>query len=187
MGALEVLFLAFALSMDALAVAVCKGLALPRIQLKHCLTVGLWFGCFQALMPLLGWRLGTAFASAAAKIDHWIAFGLLALIGVNMVREAQAEDAPLDASLSPFNMLLLALATSIDALAAGCTFAFLNADPVPACLLIGSCTFLLSAAGVKLGSLWGGKFRGWAERAGGIVLILLGLRILLQHMGILPA
>ncbi len=187
MDTLEILFLAAALSMDALAVAVCKGLALPRLRLKHCLIVGAWFGCFQALMPLLGWRLGTTFAAAAAKVDHWIVFALLSLIGINMVRESQAEDAPLDESLAPFNMLLLALATSIDALAAGCTFAFLGADPVPASLLIGACTFLLSGIGVKLGSFFGGRFRGWAELAGGVVLILLGLRILLQHLGILPA
>ena len=182
----ELFLLALGLAMDAFAVSVCKGLALPRIDLKKALAAGLWFGGFQALMPLLGFLLGSRFASYIADFDHWIAFILLALIGGNMIRESAAgEDTETDASFGVRAMLPLAVATSIDALAVGLTFAFLSVRVLPAVTLIGAVTLVLSMAGVKLGNLFGARFRGKAEFAGGLILILLGLKILLQHLGVL--
>ena len=187
MTLLDLFFVAVGLSMDAFAVAICKGLALRQVRCPHMALVGLWFGGFQALMPLLGYLVGVQFADAIAAVDHWIAFGLLAVIGGNMIREALSKDEEeADASLSWKKMLPLAVATSIDALAVGVSFAFLKVDIVPAVGFIGGVTFLLSAAGVKVGSLFGAKYKRRAELTGGIILILLGLRILLEHLGLLP-
>ena len=180
----ELFLLAVGLAMDAFAVSVCKGLALPRIDMKKALAAGLWFGGFQALMPLLGYLLGSRFASYIADFDHWIAFVLLALIGGNMIRESFGDEEEADVSFGLRDMLPLALATSIDALAVGLTFAFLSVRVLPAVTLIGVGTLVISMAGVKLGNLFGARFRGKAEFAGGLILILLGVKILLEHLGI---
>ena len=186
MGLGELLILAVGLSMDAFAVSVCKGLSIRKLKLSQALIVGAWFGAFQALMPLVGWLLGSAFADLIRSVDHWIAFVLLLLIGGNMIREAfghEEEDA--NPSLAPLTMLLLAVATSIDALAVGVTFAFLGVDILSAVTLIGVCTFLISAAGVKIGNVFGSRYKSWAELAGGCVLVLIGVKILLEHLGVL--
>ena len=186
MGTIQLFILAVGLSMDAFAVSVCKGLSIRSLKLRHALVVGAWFGAFQALMPAIGWLLGSAFADLIRSVDHWIAFVLLALIGGNMIREALSrEEEDADPSLAPVTMLLLAVATSIDALAVGVTFAFLGVDILPAVTLIGICTFLLSAAGVKLGNVFGSRYKSGAELAGGIVLVLIGAKILLEHLGVL--
>ena len=179
--------LAVGLSMDAFAVAVCKGLALKTLKWPQALTVGLWFGGFQALMPLLGYYLGAQFRDAVNAYAGWVAFGLLTLIGGNMIREAVFEkDGPeTDGALSPRSMLPLAVATSIDALAVGITFAFLDVKIFPAITLIGCTTCVLSMLGVKVGSLFGAKYEKKAEILGGVILILLGLRTLLQTLGLL--
>ena len=187
MGLVELFLLAVGLSMDAFAVAVCKGLALRESKLRHMALVGLWFGGFQALMPVIGYLLGVQFKDAITAIDHWIAFFLLAVIGGNMIREAfSKEEEPADASLTPKKMLPLAVATSIDALAVGVSFAFLDVQIGLAASFIGIITFLLSGAGVKVGSLFGMKYKQRAELVGGVILILLGLKILLEHLGLLP-
>ena len=178
----ELLILAVGLSMDAFAVAVCKGLSIRALMPRHAAVVGLWFGAFQALMPLIGWLLGAAFADMIAAVDHWIAFALLAFIGGNMIREALGGDEEdCDPSLAPMTMLVLAVATSIDALAVGVTFAFLQVDILPAVLFIGVTTFILSAAGVKVGAVFGSRFKSKAELAGGLILIGMGIKILLEH------
>lgn len=177
--------LAVGLSMDAFAVSVCKGLALRRVGAKECLTAGIWFGAFQALMPLIGYFLGAAFAEKITAVDHWIAFALLGLIGANMIREAFGEAEGMNSTMTPAVMLPLAVATSIDALAVGVTFALLTIRILPAVLTIGAITCALSALGVKLGSVFGARWRSRAELAGGIILILLGTKILLEHLGIL--
>lgn len=184
---LSLILLAVGLSMDAFAVSVCKGLALKKINLRHMITVGLWFGGFQALMPLLGYWAGEQFKDVIAAYDHWIAFGLLVLIGANMIREAlfEKEEKSADAALSFKAMLLLAIATSIDALAIGVTFAFLNVNIWQSILLIGVTTCLISMAGVRIGSLFGDKLEKKAEILGGVILVLLGVRILLEHLGVL--
>ena len=186
MTLLELFILAVGLSMDAFAVAVCKGLALGKTRLRHMLIPGLWFGAFQALMPLLGYLLGSRFEKYIVSVDHWIAFALLGAIGLNMIREGvKGEASDADASLSFKVMLPMAVATSIDALAVGVTFAFLSVRILPAVLFIGAVTFLLSAAGVRVGSVFGEKYRARAEIAGGVILLLLGLKILLQHLGVI--
>lgn len=187
MDIISLLLLAVGLSMDAFAVSVCKGLALKKVSLRHMCIVGAWFGGFQALMPSLGYLLGSRFEQYITAIDHWIAFVLLVLIGANMIREAlskeEAEEA--NASLAFKTMLLMAVATSIDALAVGITFAFLSVHIVPAALTIGATTFLLSAAGVKVGSVFGLRYKKRAEIAGGVILCMLGVKILLEHLGVL--
>lgn len=183
----ELFILAVGLSMDAFAVAVCKGLAIGRIRWKHVLIVGLWFGGFQALMPLIGYLLGSSFAEYIAAVDHWIAMILLTLIGTNMIRESLDRDpAHVNPSLGGRTMLVMAVATSIDALAVGVTFAFLTVRILPAVAFIGVITFLLSALGVKVGSIFGTKYKSKAELTGGVILILLGIKILLEHLGYLP-
>ena len=182
MGLLELLILAVGLSMDAFAVSVCKGLSVRRVTPGHALTAGLYFGGFQALMPLIGYFLGTQFESLIQSVDHWIAFALLALIGINMVRESRSESEELNASFGPKAMLPLAVATSIDALAVGVTFAFLQVQIAPAVTFIGVITFALSCLGVKLGNLFGAKYRARAELFGGIALILMGVKILIEHL-----
>ena len=186
MTILELFILAVGLSMDAFAVAVCKGLAIGRIQGKHVVIVGLWFGGFQALMPLIGYLLGSSFAEYIAAVDHWIAMILLCLIGGNMIRESQDRDPEhVNPSLGFRTMLVMAVATSIDALAVGVTFGFLRVRIVPAVCFIGVVTFLLSAAGVKIGSIFGERWRKGAQITGGVILILLGLKILLEHLGVI--
>ena len=196
MGLLELFILAVGLSMDAFAVSICKGLALPKIDLKSAGIVGLWFGFFQALMPLIGYLLGVNFRVYIVSIDHWIAFGLLVLIGANMIKEALSDDDEDENSevhvsaavtqdcitqencvkeiLGFKTMFLLAIATSIDALAMGVTFAFLDVNIIPAICFIGVVTFSFSAVGVKIGNVFGLKYKSKAEIAGGIILILLG-------------
>ncbi len=188
----ELLLIAIGLSMDAFAVSVCKGLAMKKVTFRHFLTVGVWFGGFQALMPTLGYFLGSTFEKYIVSIDHWVAFILLVLIGGNMVKEALSEDDECceckDASLGFKIMLVMAVATSIDALAVGITFAFLLeniAELIFAVLSIGVTTFLLSAIGVKVGSVFGVKYKSKAELTGGIILILIGLKILLEHLGVI--
>ena len=171
--------------MDAFAVSICKGLSTKDVRREHMVVTGLYFGGFQALMPLAGYLLGSRFQSMIQRVDHWIAFVLLAFIGANMVRESQGEAEHLDDSFTPGTMLPLAVATSIDALAVGVTFAFLNVRIIPAAALIGVTTFALSAIGVRLGSVFGARYQARAELAGGIVLILMGVKILLEHTGIL--
>lgn len=179
----ELFIIAVSLSMDAFAVSVCKGLSVERPRLRHCLTCGGWFGAFQALMPLIGWLLGVRFQGMIVSVDHWIAFVLLGLIGFNMVRESRGSEAEeLDASFSPRAMLPLAVATSIDALAVGVTFAFLQVDNIfLAVAFIGVITFVLSAAGVKVGAAFGVRFKSRAELAGGLILIGMGVKILIEH------
>lgn len=178
----ELLFIALGLSMDAFAVAVCKGLALQNARFRHMLACGLYFGIFQALMPLTGYLLGVNFRQMIESIDHWIAFILLSAIGTNMLHEALGpEEAAPDASFRFTDMLLLAIATSIDALAVGVTFAFLQVNIASAVGCIGAITCLLSMLGVKLGGAFGRKWKARAEFTGGAILILMGLKILLEH------
>ncbi len=180
------LILAIGVSMDAFAVSICKGLAMKQIKFKHMLIVGLWFGGFQALMPLIGYFLGIQFEMYITAYDHWIAFILLALIGGNMIKEALSnEEETADASLAVKIMLVLAIATSIDALALGVTFAFLQVNIWEAVSFIGVVTFLFSVAGLKIGNVFGTKYKSKAEFVGGVILILLGIKILLEHLGIL--
>lgn len=180
----ELFVIAVGLSMDAFAVSICKGLSVQRAGAKHCLIAGLYFGGFQALMPLVGYLLGRQFASLITQFDHWIAFVLLAFIGFNMVRESRQEECPAG-DFGPKSMLPLAVATSIDALAVGVSFAFLSVNIGAAVSFIGVITFALSMVGVKVGSLFGAKYKSKAELAGGIILILMGLKILLEHLGVL--
>lgn len=182
-GALFII--AVGLSMDAFAVSICKGLSVKQLKLRHMMITGLYFGGFQALMPLVGYLLGIQFEHLITSIDHWIAFVLLSLIGLNMIKESRGDAEELNDSFSLKTMLPLAVATSIDALAVGITFAFLKVNILYAVVFIGITTFVLSAAGVKIGQLFGTRFKSRAELAGGIVLILMGLKILLEHLGIL--
>ena len=183
MGLIELFLIAVSLSMDAFAVSVCKGLSVRKVKIKHAAIAGLYFGGFQALMPLIGYFLGTQFQSFIESFDHWIAFALLTVIGINMIRGSRGADEELNSSFSFRSMLPLALATSIDALAVGVTFAFLKVNIVPAVCFIGSITFILSAVGVKIGNVFGLKYKSGAELAGGIVLILMAVKILLEHLG----
>lgn len=184
MGLAELFILAVGLAMDAFAVSICKGLSLGKIKWKHMCIAGAWFGGFQALMPLIGYFLGSFFADMITKYDHWIAFMLLVFIGISMIKEAFGEE-EIDACMDVKCMFLLAVATSIDALAVGVTFAFMKVNIIAAVLLIGIITFICSAVGVKIGSVFGTKYRAKAEIFGGAVLILIGLKILLEGIGIL--
>lgn len=186
MGFAELLLIAIGLSMDAFAVSICKGLSVKKIGAKHVLTAGLYFGGFQAIMPMLGFLIGFKFERFIVSVDHWVAFVLLALIGGNMIKEALSDDEEsLDGSFSPKTMLPLAVATSIDALAVGISFAFLGVDIVMAASLIGVTTFVISGAGIVVGNVFGAKYKNKAEIAGGVILILIGLKILLEHLGII--
>ena len=188
MGFFELFLIGIGLSMDAFAVAICKGLGMERINKRDALLLALFFGGFQALMPLLGYLLGTQFEQLVTSVDHWIAFVLLGIIGGNMIREALSKDEDqLDASLACKTMLLLAVATSIDALAVGVTFAIEGTNIWIAAAAIGIITFLLSALGIKVGNVFGAKYKAKAEIFGGVVLILMGIKILLEHLDILPA
>lgn len=168
--------------MDAFAVSICKGLSVGAIKPKHMLIAGLWFGGFQALMPLIGYLLGSTFEQYITSIDHWVAFILLGIIGYNMIKESREEADEQSASFAFKTMLVLAIATSIDALAVGITFAFLSVDIIPAIIIIGCTTFVFSGAGIKVGSVFGAKYKSKAELFGGIVLIALGLKILIEHI-----
>lgn len=182
----ELFIIAVGLSMDAFAVSICKGLSVRKATMKHALCAGLYFGGFQALMPAIGYLLGSQFESLITAVDHWIAFILLGVIGASMIREALShEEEKLDDSFAVKTMLTLAVATSIDALAVGVTFAFLKVDIVPAVCFIGVITFCLSALGIKIGNVFGAKYKSKAELLGGAVLILMGVKILLDHLGIL--
>lgn len=185
MGLLELFVIAVGLSMDACAVSICKGLSLGKIKLKHMVIAGLWFGGFQGLMPAIGYLVGSIFADKITAIDHWIAFVLLTFIGGSMIKESFEKEEELDSCMDPKCMFILAVATSIDALAMGVTFAFLKVSIVWSVLFIGVVTFVLSAIGIKIGSIFGAKYKSKAELAGGIVLILMGLKILFEHLGIL--
>ena len=187
MSFIELFLIAVGLSMDAFAVSVCKGLALRTVRAADAVLIGAWFGLFQGLMPVVGFLLGVRFQERITAVDHWIAFILLAFIGLNMIREALGggeEEA--DADLGFKAMLPLAVATSIDALAVGVTFAFLRVRILPAVCFIGVTTFCLSVIGVRVGSVFGVRYKAKAEFVGGIILILLGTKILLEHLGLLP-
>ena len=190
MGIGELLLLAVGVSMDAFAVSICKGLAMKKATLKASMTCGLWFGGFQALMPTIGFFLGTLFAAAIQAVDHWVAFVLLAFIGGNMLKEAFSKDCDCcedqNADLSVRTMFVMAVATSIDALAVGISLAMVgNVNIWLAALFIGICTCGFSAAGVKIGNVFGSRFEKKAQMAGGFILVILGLKILLEHLGIL--
>lgn len=186
MDLITLVILAVGLAMDAFAVAICKGLAMKKVTLGKAAIVGLWFGGFQGLMPLAGYLLGVGFQSAIAAIDHWIAVVLLSFIGGSMIREAlSSKEEEADDSLAPKAMAVLAVATSIDALAVGVTFAFLQVNIILAVCLIAVITFVISTLGVKIGNVFGSRWESRAELAGGIVLIVLGFKILLEHLGIL--
>ena len=188
---IELFLIGVGLSMDAFAAAICQGLSMTRIKWGHALTVGLYFGGFQALMPFIGWMLGSQFADRIQQYDHWIAFILLVLIGGNMIREALSGDeedaaqAETNLRLDHKKLFLMAIATSIDALAIGVTFAFLETAILPAIGIIGCTTFCISVAGVVVGCWFGARYKKRAEITGGAILVLLGIKILLEHLGIL--
>lgn len=185
MSIFELFLLAVGLSMDAFAVSVCKGLSVKKLKPRHVLLAGLYFGGFQALMPVIGYFAGSCFSDLIASYDHWVVFVLLVLIGGNMIKESFGNEETLNDSFSVRNMLLLAVATSIDALAVGVSFAFLQVNIIYAAGFIGIITFVLSAAGIKIGNVFGSRYKSRAELAGGIILILIGLKVLLEHLGVL--
>lgn len=187
MGIAELFLIAVGLSMDAFAVAVCKGLSFKKVTIHKILYIGLWFGAFQALMPFAGYYLGVGFEGLINQYDHWIAFILLAFIGGNMIKESFSKDGECqDSSLSFKTMLTLAVATSIDALAVGITFAILpDVNVLLAVSLIGVITFVISSMGVKIGNIFGAKYKSKAELTGGVILILIGFKIFFEHLGIL--
>ena len=185
MGFAELFLIAVGLSMDAFAVSVCKGLSVKRLEAKHAALVGLYFGGFQFLMPVIGWLLGYRFEAMITSVDHWIAFVLLLFIGGNMIKESFGQAEELNDDFGFKTMLTLAVATSIDALAVGISFAFLSVRILPAAGLIGITTFALSCVGIVVGRAFGAKYKAGAERVGGVILILIGTKILLEHLGIL--
>lgn len=187
MKIIELFILSIALSMDAFAVAICKGLEMPKMSWKKAGIVGLYFGGFQALMPCIGYGLGIGFEKKIQSIDHWIACVLLSLIGIKMMKEAiQTKTEESDDAIDVKTMSVLAIATSIDALAIGITFAFLRVNLLEAVIAIGVITFLVSIWGVKIGNVFGDKYKQKAELAGGIILILMGIKIVLEHLEIMP-
>ncbi|MBE5944711.1 MAG: manganese efflux pump [Lachnospiraceae bacterium] len=185
MSVFELFMIAVGLAMDAFAVSVCKGLSLGNIRVKHMAIAGIWFGGFQALMPAIGYFLGSLFADKIIAFDHWVAFILLSIIGISMIKESFNKDDEIDSCMDVKCMLLLAIATSIDALAVGVSLAFMKISIVWSILVIGVVTFALSAVGIKIGSVFGAKYKSKAECAGGVVLILIGTKILLEHLGVL--
>lgn len=183
MGLIELCILSIGLAMDAFAVSVCKGLSMARMKWKNAIIIGAYFGYFQALMPVLGYLLGYNFQDRISNIDHWIAFILLGVIGINMIKEAISKENDVHNDSVKFkDMIVLAIATSIDALAVGITFAFLNVNLILAISLIGIITFIISVLGVKVGNIFGDKYEKKAEFAGGIILIFLGIKILVEHL-----
>ena len=186
MGILEIIIIAIGLAMDAFAVSICKGLSMKKMSWKKGLIIGGYFGFFQALMPLVGYLLGIGFQDKVTGIDHWIAFILLGIIGINMIKEALSkEDDEKNDSVNFKEMIVLAIATSIDALAVGITMAFLEVNIALAITIIGIITFAISVIGVKIGNIFGNKYEKKAELAGGIILILMGIKILLEHLGLI--
>ena len=185
MGVLELILIAVGLAMDAFAVSVCKGLSMSKMELKKAVIIGLYFGGCQALMPLIGYVLGVGYENKIKSLDHWIAFILLVFIGINMIKEAFETKEESNDKIDFKTMIILAIATSIDALAVGVTFAFLNVNIMLAISLIGIITFIISMIGVKIGNVFGDKYETKAELAGGFILIFLGVKILLEHLGIL--
>lgn len=186
MTILEIILVALALSMDAFAVSICKGLSMKKYKFKNSLVIGLYFGLFQALMPILGYFLASSFKSIVERFDHWIAFILLFLIGLNMIKESFSQNVIEKSDKLDFkSMFILSLATSIDALAVGISFAFLKTNIMISSLVIGIITFILSIIGVIIGNRFGNKFQNEAELIGGIILIIIGLKILLEHLNII--
>ena len=190
MGIIELLLLAISLSMDAFAVSVCQGLSMEKINKKKTLAIGVYFGGFQAIMPLIGWALGTQFEKYITSIDHWIAFILLSIIGINMIVESlKKDDEPTNTLngdvINHKELFMLAVATSIDALTVGIMFAFLKVNIIPSVSIMGVCTLILSMLGVYIGNKFGSKYKNKAEFVGGLVLILIGLKVLLEHLEIL--
>lgn len=185
MSFFEILLIGVGLAMDAFAVSICKGLSTRKLELKHSLICGSYFGLFQGFMPLIGYVLGVQFKDKIESIDHWIAFILLIFIGMNMIKEAFENEEDCSPDFSIKAMIPLAIATSIDALAVGVTFAFLNVNIIYAVIIIAITTFIISMAGVKIGYVFGVKYKSKAEMAGGLILILMGLKILLEHLGYL--
>lgn len=186
MGIIEIFLLGVGLAMDAFAVSICKGLSMKKMEWKKAVIIALYFGIFQGLMPVVGYLLGVGFEEKITSIDHWIAFGLLSIIGINMIREAFEEKENEENDSVDFkSMIVLAVATSIDALAVGVTFVFLKVNLIFSVAIIGIVTFIISMCGVKIGNVFGDKYESKAEITGGIILILLGLKILLEHLGIL--
>ena len=183
MGIIELLLISVGLAMDAFAVSVGKGMTLKRVHLRHALTAGVWFGGFQALMPVIGYFVGRSFAEYVVSVDHWIAFGLLTLIGINMIRETiWGDDEDQDGDFCFRTMLLMAIATSIDALAVGISMAFLNVDIWISVGVIGIVTLLISGAGVYLGAAFGSRLGSKAGIIGGIILIAIGIKIVVEHV-----
>lgn len=186
MGIIELILLSIGLGMDAFAVSVCKGISMKKMNWKKACIIGLYFGGFQAIMPVIGYFFGSSFESIITNIDHWIAFILLAIIGAKMIQEAfQKEEEEYNEDISVKTMIVLSIATSIDALAVGITFAFLKVNLLLAITLIGTITFILSVIGTKIGNRFGDKYKSKAELAGGIILIIIGLKILPEHIGII--
>ena len=186
MGIVELLLLSIGLAMDAFAVSICKGISMKKMNWKKAIIIGLYFGGFQSLMPTLGFFLGTTFQNLITNVDHWIAFALLGIIGGEMIKESfEKDDEESNDDVSFKTMFILAVATSIDALAVGITFAFLKVNLILAISLIGIITFILSVAGTKIGNRFGDKYESKAELVGGIILVLLGIKILLEHLGII--
>lgn len=186
MTLLEILLIAIGLAMDAFAVSICKGISLKKMNWKKAIIIALYFGIFQALMPIVGYMVGSAFELFVTKVDHWIAFALLTIIGANMLKEAFAKDTDnLNENVDFKTMIILAIATSIDALAVGITFAFLQANIVISSAIIGIVTFIISIIGVKIGNKFGDKYERNAEVVGGFILIFMGIKILLEHTGII--
>lgn len=186
MGIFEIIIIGFSLAMDAFAVSICKGLSMKKMNWKNALIISIYFSVFQTLMPIGGYFLGTAFSDSVKNIDHWLAFVLLSVIGISMIKESLEEESEKrNDKVDIKTMILLAIATSIDALTVGVTFAFFKIDLLLAVSIIGIITFILSIIGVKIGNRFGDKFQNKAEFAGGIMLILIGLKILLEHLGIL--
>lgn len=186
MGNIELVLISIGLAMDAFAVSICKGLSMRKMNWKKAIIIGLYFGIFQALMPVLGYFLGSTFESLVVQIDHWIAFVLLALIGGNMIKEAfLGSEEKINDDVDLKTMIVLAIATSIDAFTVGITFAFFSVNILLAVTLIGIITFVMSFIGVKIGNVFGDRFQNKAELAGGIILVLLGFKILFEHLGIL--
>lgn len=186
MSIFELFLLAVGLSMDAFAVSICKGLSVKALKPKHALLAGIYFGGFQALMPVIGYFAGSYFADIISSYDHWVVFVLLVFIGGNMIRESfEKEEDDVNDSFGFQTMLLLAIATSIDALAVGVSFAFLRVNILYAASFIGIITFILSALGIKIGNIFGSRYKSKAELTGGIILILIGLKVLLEHLGLL--
>lgn len=187
MGLLELFLIAVGLSMDAFAVSICKGLSTQKLEIKHYLIIGAWFGGFQALMPTVGYFLGSTFEKYITSYDHWVTFVLLGFIGGNMIREGLSkEEEKANDSFAAKTMVVLAVATSIDALAVGITFALLpDVNIVAAVAFIGAITFIISALGLKVGNIFGMKYKSKAEIVGGVILILIGVKILLEHLGVI--